>query len=86
MLGKFCCLSITHVDVLTKDRVWYRPGMEVKYLEALRQRQGSLLFANSDWAAGGWRGFIDGAIQAGTEAAFIVATELRRMKATQANL
>lgn len=58
-------------------RVWYRPGMEVKYLEALRKRQGPVLFANSDWAAGGWRSFIDGAIQSGTEAALVVRSELQ---------
>lgn len=57
--------------------VWYRPGMEVKYLEALRKRQGPVLFSNSDWAAGGWRSFIDGAIQSGTEAALTVMSELR---------
>ncbi|KAL6247122.1 hypothetical protein RBB50_005465 [Rhinocladiella similis] len=57
--------------------VWYRPGMEVKYLEALRRRQGAVLFANSDWAAGGWRSFIDGAIQSGTEAALTVRGELQ---------
>lgn len=66
-----------YIVVLTKNRVWYRPGMEVKYLDALRKRQGSVLFANSDWAEGGWRSFIDGAIQAGTEAALTVKTELQ---------
>ena len=50
--------------------------MEVKYLEGLRERQGAILFANSDWAAGGWRSFIDGAIQSGTEAALTVKEEL----------
>jgi pseudooxynicotine oxidase len=63
--------------LLTRFRVWYRPGMEVKYLDALRKRQGSVLFANSDWAAGGWRSFIDGAIQSGTEAALVACQELR---------
>lgn len=63
--------------VLTYIRVWYRPGMEVKYLDALRQRHGSVLFANSDWASGGWRSFIDGAIQSGAEAAVTVRKELR---------
>lgn len=50
--------------------------MELKYLEALRRRQGSILFANSDWASGGWRSFIDGAIQSGSEAALAVRDEL----------
>ncbi|UKZ93489.1 uncharacterized protein TrAFT101_008404 [Trichoderma asperellum] len=60
--------------------VWYRPGMEVKYLDALRRRQGGVLFANSDWAEGGWRSFIDGAIQSGTEAALIIKDELQPKK------
>ena len=54
--------------------------MEVKYLEALRERQGPVLFANSDWAAGAWRSFIDGAIQSGTEAALTVRDELKGVK------
>lgn len=56
--------------------VWYRPGMETKYLEALRRRQGPIVFANSDWASGGWRSFIDGAIQSGTEAALAIRDDL----------
>ena len=52
--------------------------MEVKYLEALRRRQGPVLFANSDWAEGAWRSFIDGAIQSGTEAALTLIEELRQ--------
>ncbi|RMD42677.1 hypothetical protein DV735_g2421, partial [Chaetothyriales sp. CBS 134920] len=63
--------------------VWYRPGMEVKYLEALRKRQGPVLFANSDWAQGGWRSFIDGAIQEGTGAALVVKSELLQQQASQ---
>jgi hypothetical protein len=75
--GKEIALQVTAL-FLTVSRVWYRPGMEVQYLEALRKRQGPVLFANSDWAAGGWRSFIDGAIQSGTEAALTVRQELRR--------
>lgn len=51
--------------------------MEVKYLGALRERHGPVLFANSDWAAGGWRSFIDGAIESGAETALLVRKELR---------
>lgn len=51
--------------------------MEVKYLDVLRKRQGPVLFANSDWAEGAWRSFIDGAIQEGTEKAMIVCNELQ---------
>lgn len=45
-----------------------RPGQISKYLGALQDRQGRVLFANSDWA-NGWRGFIDGAIEQGIIAA-----------------
>jgi len=58
-------------------RVWCQPGAEVKYLGTLRARHGPVLFANSDWADGGWRSFIDGAIQSGTEAAMTVKNELQ---------
>jgi len=44
-------------------------------LDALRQRHGNILFANSDWAIG-WRSFIDGAIEEGTRAAFTLKEEL----------
>ena len=51
--------------------------MEVKYLAALRERHGPVLFANSDWASGGWRSFIDGAIESGTDTALMVRKELK---------
>lgn len=51
--------------------------MEVKYLDALRMSAGPVQFANSDWAAGAWRGFIDGALESGAEAARAVLKELR---------
>jgi len=60
--------------------------MEVKYLEALRKRQGPVLFASSDWAEGGWWSFIDGAIQSGTEAALTVQNELRAAKTKTSRL
>jgi monoamine oxidase len=67
-------------------RAWYRPEFEAKYLDALRARQGSIIFANSDWAEGGWRSFIDGAIQSGTEAAFVVKNDLARLRKAQEKL
>lgn len=73
--SKWC--KQTHKANANLPRVWYRPGMEVKYLKALQRRQGPILFANSDWAEGAWRSFIDGAIQSGTDAAVIVSRELR---------
>lgn len=58
---------------------WFFPGSEFisRYHQALRARQGSICFANSDWAVG-WRSFIDGAIEEGARAAFEVIQELRR--------
>ncbi|KAI2634209.1 monoamine oxidase [Hypomontagnella submonticulosa] len=54
-----------NVDEFSKGTwVWLRPGMATKYLEALRERHGNVLFASGDWAAG-WRGCIDGAIEEG---------------------
>ncbi|KAJ5385967.1 hypothetical protein N7509_008508 [Penicillium cosmopolitanum] len=52
------------------------PGFISSSLDALRQRHGNILFANSDWAIG-WRSFIDGAIEEGTRAALTVKEELR---------
>ncbi|KAH8586177.1 hypothetical protein B0O99DRAFT_656961 [Bisporella sp. PMI_857] len=53
----------------------FRPGFSVKYLDALRARHGNVHFASSDWALG-WRGFIDGAIEDGARAAYLVRAEL----------
>jgi hypothetical protein len=57
----------------------YQPGFGTTYLDALRTRQGNVLFANSDWAMG-WRGFIDGAIEEGSRAALAVQDELKPSK------
>ena len=54
---------------------FFSPEMATKYLGALRQRQGNILFASSDWAIG-WRGFIDGAIEEGLRAAKELNDEL----------
>ena len=63
----------------------YYPGFTFKYLEALRQRAGNILFANADWALG-WRGFIDGAIEEGTRAAFEITSERAATFAPKTNL
>ncbi|KAH7145922.1 hypothetical protein B0J13DRAFT_331771 [Dactylonectria estremocensis] len=52
------------------------PGMATSYLDDLRRRQGRVLFASADWAMG-WRGFIDGAIEDGANAAMELALEFR---------
>ncbi|OTA53464.1 monoamine oxidase [Hypoxylon sp. EC38] len=57
--------------------VWLQPGMAMKYLTALRERHGNVLFASGDWAAG-WRGFIDGAIEEGGRVSKEVSNELRK--------
>lgn len=63
----------------------YRPGFAFKYLEALRKREENVMFANADWALG-WRGFIDGAIEEGTRAAYEVKNELAAPLSVKANL
>jgi monoamine oxidase len=57
-------------------RFFPAPNFVNKYLDDLRARQGSIFFANSDWAVG-WRSFIDGAIEEGTRAAFDVLADLK---------
>ena len=46
--------------------VWacWGPNSTSKYLKALQEPHGRIVFASADWAAG-WRGFIDGAIEQG---------------------
>jgi pseudooxynicotine oxidase len=46
----------------------YRPGQFMKYFDALRQDEGRFFMAGADIGSG-WRGFIDGAIGNGIEAA-----------------
>lgn len=60
---------------------WFFPPKQfiTKYHHALRARQGSILFASSDWAVG-WRSFIDGAIEEGTRVAYEVVQDLAKQK------
>ena len=44
------------------------PGSMSKYLQELQKPHGRVVFASADWA-NGWRGFVDGAIEQGVEAA-----------------
>lgn len=55
----------------------YTATASTKYLGKLRASRGKVILASSDWALG-WRGFIDGAIEEGTRAAFTVKTELAK--------
>lgn len=59
---------------------WYRPNMFSDSLEALRAAEGPIHFASAD-SSNGWRGFIDGAIQSGVEAARDVYKQLNGGKA-----
>ncbi|KAF9889607.1 hypothetical protein FE257_007115 [Aspergillus nanangensis] len=61
------------------------PRLLTTSLEALRTRQGNILFANSDWAVG-WRSFIDGAIEEGTRAAMTVKEELGPQNSIRSHL
>lgn len=51
-------------------------------LDALREPHGNVHFASGDWALG-WRGFIDGAIEQGAQAARIVKEQLKDHPATK---
>ncbi|KAH7015866.1 flavin-containing amine oxidoreductase-domain containing protein [Ilyonectria destructans] len=58
----------------TKDEfakgTWYYlpPKFTTRYLETLQRVHGNIHFASADWSDG-WRGWIDGAVQAGMQAA-----------------
>lgn len=54
----------------------------IKYISALREKQGNIVFASADWAIG-WRGFIDGAIEDGTRAAMDVQQDLQELYASK---
>ncbi|OAL44422.1 flavin-containing amine oxidase [Pyrenochaeta sp. DS3sAY3a] len=54
---------------------YFKPGFATKYLAALQESQGNVHFASADWSDG-WRGWIDGAVQEGTQAALKVVQKL----------
>ena len=45
----------------------FRTGEAEKRLPVLRESVGPIHFANADWAHG-WRGYVDGAVEQGTDA------------------
>lgn len=53
----------------------YPPGMLTGALEELQRPEGNIYFAGADIASG-WRGFIDGAIESGARAAYLVDQKL----------
>ena len=56
-------------------RFFSSPGFVSESLDDLRSKHGNIYFANSDWSVG-WRSFIDGAIEEGARAAFLVKNDL----------
>lgn len=60
---------------------WFYPKKDFlnQYLDELRTPHNHIYFANSDWALG-WRSFIDGAIEEGTRAAFLVGKDLATIR------
>ena len=55
------------------------PGSMTQYLQELQKPHGRVVFASADWA-NGWRGFVDGAIEQGVEAARSVRELLKGKK------
>jgi monoamine oxidase len=55
----------------------YPPGMLTSSLVELQRPEGKVFFAGSD-IANGWRGFIDGAIESGSQAAQMVSNQLKQ--------
>ncbi|BGP17387.1 hypothetical protein JCM10213_002870 [Rhodosporidiobolus nylandii] len=55
----------------------FPPGYYTKFFKELQKPHGNVVFASSDWADG-WKGFIDGAIEQGTKAAYAITTEWRK--------
>ncbi|EJP66826.1 Amine oxidase [Beauveria bassiana ARSEF 2860] len=52
------------------------PEATTNHLSALQRPHGSILFASADWSDG-WRGWIDGAVQSGTQAAKTVMLQMK---------
>ena len=60
-------------------RFFSSPGFVSESLDDLRAKHGNVYFANSDWSVG-WRSFIDGAIEEGARAAFLVKNDLAAVR------
>lgn len=65
-----------NIDPFSKG-TWcmYPPGMLTESFKELQRPEQNIYFAGSD-IANGWRGFIDGAIESGARAAYLVADRL----------
>lgn len=62
----------------------FTTGAAEKVLPVLREPVGPIVFANSDWAHA-WRGWVDGAVEAGKDAYAKVHAALQAEKATDAH-
>ncbi|KAJ9657571.1 hypothetical protein H2198_004217 [Neophaeococcomyces mojaviensis] len=54
---------------------YYPPGWVSKYLESFEKPHGNILLASAGWSDG-WRGWIDGAVEQGMQAAVWAISEL----------
>ena len=74
-------VSQTHASLVNHKihRFFSSPGFVSESLDDLRSKHGNIHFANSDWSVG-WRSFIDGAIEEGARAAFLVKNDLAAVR------
>ncbi|GAA6022241.1 hypothetical protein JCM10207_008901 [Rhodosporidiobolus poonsookiae] len=63
----------------------YGPGFYTKYHEGLQKAHGNVEWASSDFAAAGWKGFIDGAIAEGMRSAQGLIKEWRQTKKSKSS-
>ncbi|KAJ5661149.1 flavin-containing amine oxidase [Penicillium longicatenatum] len=62
------------------------PNFATRYLDDLRRPHGNVFFANADWSDG-WRGWIDGAVEQGTQVALrVVQAQSEMLKQRNSHL
>jgi monoamine oxidase len=67
-------------DEFSKGTWCYLPkDFTTKYLTALQRAHGNVYFASADFSDG-WRGWIDGAVQAGMQAAHQIIQKQRKSR------
>lgn len=64
--------------ILTRKGHGHVGDLDVRrnYLQELQRSEGRVIFTNADWADG-WRGFVDGTIEQGQQAAQRVVAALK---------
>ncbi|GAA5852639.1 hypothetical protein JCM8547_002574 [Rhodosporidiobolus lusitaniae] len=63
----------------------YGPGFYTNYFDELQKPHGNIEWASSDYAAAGWKGFIDGALFAGSQAADVLIKQWRQAKKSKSS-